>query len=48
MLRLFYYPLTWKFFEIILIPKPNKPSENVTSYWPISLLLTLFKVFENI
>jgi hypothetical protein len=48
MLRLSYYPLTWKFSEIIMIPKPNKPPEKVTSYRPISLLPTLSKVFEKI
>jgi len=48
MFRLSYYPLTWKFSEIILIPKPNKPPESVTSYRPISLLPTLSKVFEKI
>lgn len=48
MLRLSNYSLTWRFFEIILILKPNKPPKNVTSYRPISLLHTLSKVFENI
>ena len=48
MFRLSYYPLTWKFSEIILIPKPNKPPESATSYRPISLLPTLSKVFEKI
>ncbi|CAI6366776.1 unnamed protein product [Macrosiphum euphorbiae] len=48
MLRLSYFPLTWKFSEIILIPKPNKPPDKVTSYRPISLLPTLSKVFEKI
>lgn len=40
MFRLSYYPLTWKFFEIIIIPKPNKPPKSVTSYRPI-----LYRVF---
>lgn len=48
MLRLSYFPLTWKFSEIIMIPKPHKPPEKVTSYRPISLLPTLSKVFEKI
>jgi len=48
MLRLSYFPLTCKFSEIIMIPKPYKPPEKVTSYRPISLLPTLSKVFEKI
>ena len=48
MLRLSYFPLTWKFSEIIMIQKPYKPPEKVTSYRPISLLPTLSKVFEKI
>lgn len=48
MLRLSFYHLTWKFSEIIMIPKPNKPPAKVTSYRPISLLQTLSKVFKKI
>lgn len=48
MLRLLYYPLIWKFSEVILSPKPNKLSELVTLYRSISLLSTLSKVFEKI
>jgi len=47
MLRLSYLSLTWKFYEIILFPKPNKPPGKVTSYRPISLLPTLSKLFEK-
>lgn len=48
MLPLSYYPLTLKFSKIILIPKPNKLPENLTSYRPISLLPTLSKIFKKI
>jgi len=48
MLRLSYFPLIWKLSTIILIPKPNKPKNLVTSYRPISLLPTLAKLFEKI
>jgi len=48
MLRLFYFPLTWKFSIIILIHKPFKPKHLVSSYRPISLLPTLAKMFEKI
>ena len=48
MLRLSYFPLIWKLSTIILIPKPNKPKNLVTSYRPISLLPTLAKLFEKV
>ena len=35
MLRLSYYPLLWKFGQIIMVPKPGKPAHDVTSYRPI-------------
>jgi hypothetical protein len=38
MLRLSYFPLTWKFSIIILIHKLLKPKNFTTSYRPISLL----------
>jgi hypothetical protein len=31
-LRLSYYPLLWKFVQIIMVPKPGKPVDDVTSY----------------
>ena len=37
-LRLSYYPLLWKFAQIIMVPKPGKPVAEVASYRPISLL----------
>ena len=46
-LRLSYYPLLWKFGQIIKIPKTGKPVD-VTSYRPISLLPLASKVFEKL
>lgn len=43
-----HFPSQWKVAQIILIPKPGKPQELVTSYRPISLLPTLSKVFEKV
>jgi hypothetical protein len=31
-LRLSYFPLIWKFFIIILVPKPNKPPDSTSSF----------------
>jgi hypothetical protein len=36
MLRLFSYPLLWKFAQIIMVPKPGKPAHDVASYRPPS------------
>lgn len=47
-LRLSYFPLLWKFSNIILIPKPDKPLDLPSSYRPISLLLFLAKVLERL
>jgi len=35
--RLSYYPLLWKFAQIIMVPKTGKPSHEVASYRPINL-----------
>jgi hypothetical protein len=43
--RLTYFPLLWKFAQIIMIHKPGKPP--VTSYRPISLLPIMSKIFEK-
>jgi hypothetical protein len=42
-----YFPAQWKVAPIILILKAGKPNE-LTSYWPISLLPIVYKVFEKI
>lgn len=47
-LRLGVFPEQWKVAEIILIPKPGKNPEEVTSYRPISLLPVMSKLFEKI
>ena len=47
-LRLKYVPLLWKKAEVITIPKPGKPLEEVTSYRPISLLPIISKVYEKL
>lgn len=47
-LRLNHFPSQWKCAEIIMIPKPNKPNNILSSYRPISLLATFSKVFEKI
>jgi hypothetical protein len=43
-----YFPQTWKVDQIILIPKPGKPTEDLSSYRPISLLPIMSKVFEKL
>jgi hypothetical protein len=48
MLRLSHFPTTWKFAQIIMIPKPGKPVNEVTSYRPIGLLPILSKISERL
>jgi hypothetical protein len=45
-LRLKYWPLQLKLGQIILVPKPGKPPQEVTSYRPISLLPVISKLLE--
>jgi len=47
-LCLSYYPLLWKFAQIIMILNPGKPVNNVTSYRTINLLPIPSKVFEKL
>ncbi|KAL4131520.1 hypothetical protein QTP88_008815 [Uroleucon formosanum] len=48
MLRLSYFPSTWKHSVIIMISKPNKSKHLTSSYRPISLLPTFAKLFEKL
>jgi hypothetical protein len=48
MLRMSYYPIMWKFAQIMMIPKPGKPTNAVNSYRPISLLPDTSKHFEKL
>jgi hypothetical protein len=43
-----YIMAQWKVAQIIIIMKPGKPPNELTSYWPISLLPIVSKVFEKI
>jgi hypothetical protein len=43
-----YFPAQWNVAHIILILKPRKSSNELTTYWPISLLPTVSKVFEKL
>jgi hypothetical protein len=43
-----YLPAQWKIAPIILISKPGKPPNELTSYRPISLLPIISKVFEKL
>jgi predicted metallopeptidase len=47
-LRTSFYPPQWKVAEIIMILKPGKKPDNVTSYRPISLITVISKVFEKL
>lgn len=47
-LRLSHFPTHWKRAEIIMILKPNKPENTMSSYRPISLLPTFSKIFERL
>jgi hypothetical protein len=38
----------WKFTQVILIPKPGKPANELNSYWLIILLLVTLKLFEKL
>uniref|UniRef100_A0A0A9YSX4 Putative RNA-directed DNA polymerase from transposon X-element n=2 Tax=Lygus hesperus TaxID=30085 RepID=A0A0A9YSX4_LYGHE len=46
--KLRYVPQLWKLAEVIMVPKPGKPVEELTSYRPISLLPVLSKLFEKL
>jgi hypothetical protein len=43
-----YFPAQWKVAQIILILKPEKPPNELTSYRPISLIPALSNTFEEL
>jgi hypothetical protein len=43
-----YIPAQWKVAQIILILKPRKHSNELTTYWSISLLPIVPKAFEKL
>lgn len=47
-LRLQIVPSQWKVAQIVTVPKPGKPPNQVSSYRPISLLPVTSKVFEKL
>lgn len=47
-IRMRYMPRQWKVAEIITLPKPGKPTDDVASYRPISLLSVIAKIFEKL
>lgn len=47
-MRLSYFPSQWKHAKIIMVRKPNKPENLLSSYRPISLLPVFSKVFERL
>lgn len=47
-LYLKYVPLHWKVSEVIMIQKPGKDVNLLTSYRPISLLPVMGKIFEKL
>ena len=46
--RLKYVPTQWRAAEVIMVPKPGKPVNEVSSYRPISLLSIMSKLFEKL
>ena len=48
MLRLCYFPVKWKYAQIIMITKPGKQPTEASSYGPISPLPIMSKVFDRI
>jgi hypothetical protein len=47
-LRLKYIPSQWKAAEVIMVPKPGKHVNEVSSYRPISLRPIMSKLFEKL
>jgi hypothetical protein len=47
MLSISYFPVTWKFAQIVKLPKPGKPANEASSYRPISLCPSPQKYSKN-
>lgn len=47
-LRTKHFPMQWKVAQVIMIPKPGKQIEELSSYRPISLLPIMSKLFEKL
>lgn len=47
-MRLKHVPLCFKTAQIIMLKKPGKPEQDVTSYRPISLLPAISKLYEKL
>jgi hypothetical protein len=47
-LRLDYWPFTLKQEKVIIVPKPGKNPNEVSSYRPISLLTVLSKILQKL
>jgi hypothetical protein len=43
-----YFPAQWKAAQVMIIFRPRKPPNKLTSYRPISLLPIVSKIFENL
>ena len=48
MLHLCYFPVQWKYAQIVMVAKPGKPPAEASSCKPISLLRIMSKVFERL
>ncbi|MBK5646087.1 MAG: hypothetical protein I4N51_02495, partial [Acinetobacter sp.] len=47
-LRTGFIPMDWKISKTLMFPKPNKPTNSVSSYRPIQLTTTFSKILERI
>jgi len=47
-IRLGHFPQQWKMAVVTMIPKPSKPTDQLSSYRPISLLSGLSKILERL
>lgn len=47
MLSLTYFPIQWKYTEIIMIAKPKKPENAIAPHTAMSLLPIASKIFIN-